>query len=155
MSNSLENNPDVVLIGAGIMSATLGVLLKQLQPELTIEIFERLDVAAAESSDAWNNAGTGHSAFCELNYTPQLPDGSVETKKAVKIAESFEVSKEFWSHLVESGIIDSPATFIYNIPHMSFVWGNENVDYLRKRYAALTSHHLFRGMEYTEDKQEI
>src|SRR3954451_21819772 len=94
--NSLENTPDVVLIGAGIMSATLGVLLKQLEPGLTIEIFETLDIAAAESSDAWNNAGTGHSAFCELNYTPELEDGSVDTSKATKIAESFEVSKQFW-----------------------------------------------------------
>ncbi len=93
--NVLENKPDVVLIGAGIMSATLGVLLKQLEPNLNIEIFETLDVAAAESSDAWNNAGTGHSAFCELNYTPELEDGSIETIKAFKIAESFEVSKQF------------------------------------------------------------
>ncbi|WP_255700573.1 malate:quinone oxidoreductase [Dyadobacter sp. CY343] len=153
--SSKTSTPDVVLIGAGIMSATLGVLLKKLNPAITISIFERLDRVTAESSDAWNNAGTGHSAFCELNYTPQLPDGSVETKKAVKIAESFEVSKEFWAHLVETGVIESPATFIYNIPHMSFVWGNENVDYLHKRYTALTSHHLFRGMEYTEDQEEI
>src|SRR5918911_970507 len=94
--DSSNQNADVILIGAGIMSATLGVLLKELQPNLTIQIFERLDVAAAESSDAWNNAGTGHSAFCELNYTPELEDGSIDISKAVKIAESFEVSKEFW-----------------------------------------------------------
>src|SRR5687768_8759049 len=98
--SNTEESVDVILIGAGIMSATLGVLLKELQPDLSIEIFERLDVAAAESSDAWNNAGTGHSAFCELNYTPQGADGTVETKKAVAIAESFEVSKQFWSFLV-------------------------------------------------------
>src|SRR5215211_2196697 len=98
-SNSQNTDCDVVLIGAGIMSATLGVLLKELEPNLTIEIFERLDVAAAESSDAWNNAGTGHSAFCELNYTPQLPDGTIDTTKAVKIAESFEISKQFWAYL--------------------------------------------------------
>src|SRR4028118_2312169 len=103
--NSAENNPDVVLIGAGIMSATLGVLLKQLEPGLTIEIFESLDVAAAESSDAWNNAGTGHSAFCELNYTPELPDGTIETSKASKIAESFEVSKQFWAFLIQNQLI--------------------------------------------------
>src|SRR6478609_3385848 len=101
MSMKKKKETDVVLIGAGIMSATLGVLLKELQPDLTIRIFERLDVAAAESSDAWNNAGTGHSAFCELNYTPQLPDGSVDVSKAVKIAESFEISKQFWSFLVQ------------------------------------------------------
>lgn len=151
--SSLNNNPDVVLIGAGIMSATLGVLLKQLQPELTIEIFERLDVAAAESSDAWNNAGTGHSAFCELNYTPELADGSIETHKAVKIAESFEVSKQFWAYLLQKNFITIPKTFIRAIPHMSFVWGEKNVDFLRKRYEALTSCHLFKGMQYTEDKE--
>jgi malate dehydrogenase (quinone) len=153
--SSKTSSPDVVLIGAGIMSATLGVLLKKLSPSISISIFERLDRVTAESSDAWNNAGTGHSAFCELNYTPQLEDGSVETKKAIKIAESFEVSKEFWAYLVENGIVESPDTFIHNIPHMSFVWGNENVDYLRKRFTALTRHHLFQGMEYTEDKNEI
>src|SRR5688572_1297307 len=98
-----KTSADVVLIGAGIMSATLGMLLKQLQPDLNIEIYERLDSAAAESSDAWNNAGTGHSAFCELNYTPEKEDGSIDTSKAIKIAESFEVSKQFWAYLVENG----------------------------------------------------
>lgn len=146
------NNPDIVLIGAGIMSATLGVLLKQLQPDLTIEIFESLDVAAAESSDAWNNAGTGHSAFCELNYTPELPDGSIETIKAIKIAESFEVSKQFWSYLIQQNFITLPPTFIRPIPHMSFVWGENNVNYLRKRFLALSACSLFKGMEYTEDR---
>src|SRR5215204_5037216 len=107
---------DVVLIGAGIMSATLGVLLKQLQPGLSIEIFERLDHAAAESSDAWNNAGTGHSAFCELNYTPERKDRSIDIIKAVKIASSFEVSKQFWSYLVANDIIRSPDRFIHSIP---------------------------------------
>ncbi len=146
---------DVVLIGAGIMSATLGVLLKELEPNLTVEIFERLDVAAAESSDAWNNAGTGHSAFCELNYTPQLPDGSVETAKAVSIAESFEVSKQFWSFLVKNKLVDKPETFIKSIPHMSFVWGAENVDYLRKRYDKLRECYLFEDMKYSEDVKQL
>jgi malate dehydrogenase (quinone) len=147
--------PDVVLIGAGIMSATLGMLLKELEPELTIEIFERLDVAAAESSDAWNNAGTGHSAFCELNYTPQKQDGSVDIKKAVNIAEQFEVSRQFWSYLVENNIISNPHNFIQSIPHMSFVWGEENVDYLKKRYKALQQCHLFKTMEYSEDHEKL
>jgi len=145
----------VVLIGAGIMSATLGVLLKELQPDLTIEIFERLDVAAAESSDAWNNAGTGHSAFCELNYTPELPDGSIETDKAVKIAESFEMSKQFWSYLIEQNLITIPGNFIRSIPHMSFVWGDANVNFLNKRYKALTHCHLFKGMQYSEDPKQL
>lgn len=147
-------NPDVVLIGAGIMSATLAVLLKELQPDLTIEIYERLDVAAAESSDAWNNAGTGHSAFCELNYTPQAPDGTVEPSKAIKIAESFEQSKQFWAFLIEKGFL-SDADFIRSIPHMSFVWGAENVTYLRKRYDALQQNYLFHGMQYSEDKAQL
>ncbi|TWF45392.1 malate dehydrogenase (quinone) [Chitinophaga polysaccharea] len=147
--------PDVVLIGAGIMSATLGMLLKELEPGLTIAIFERLDVAAAESSDAWNNAGTGHSAFCELNYTPQKQDGSVDIKKAVNIAEQFEVSRQFWSYLVENNIISNPHNFIQSIPHMSFVWGEDNVDYLKKRFKALQQCHLFKSMEYTEDQEKL
>ncbi|PWJ60318.1 malate dehydrogenase (quinone) [Dyadobacter jejuensis] len=146
---------DVVLIGAGIMSATLGVLLKKLNPQCTISIYERLDRVTAESSDAWNNAGTGHSAFCELNYTPQKEDGSVDITKAIKIAESFEVSKEFWSFLVQNDIIDSPDDFIHHIPHISFVWGKENVSFLKTRFESLTAHHLFEGMEYSEDQEEI
>lgn len=154
-SNNSDKVVDVVLIGAGIMSATLGVMLKELSPELSIEIFERLDVAAAESSDAWNNAGTGHSAFCELNYTPQKADGSVETVKAVAIAESFEVSKQFWSFLVNSKLVDSPETFIKSIPHISFVWGEQNVDFLRKRYAKLMECQLFKGMTISEDPRQL
>lgn len=155
INNSSEEVTDVVLIGAGIMSATLGVLLKELQPDLSIEIFERLDVAAAESSDAWNNAGTGHSAFCELNYTPQKSDGSVETKKAVAIAESFEVSKQFWAYMIQNRLVGSPDQFIKTIPHMSFVWGENNVSFLNKRYTELQKCHLFKGMEYTEDRTQL
>ncbi len=145
---------DVVLAGAGIMSATLGMLLKELQPNITIHIFERLDNAAAESSDAWNNAGTGHSAFCELNYTPQLPDGSVDIQKAVKIAESFEVSKQFWAFMIAQQLIDVPETFIKRVPHMSFVHSGD-VDFLKKRYEALTACHLFKGMQYSEDINQL
>ncbi|MCP2044377.1 malate:quinone oxidoreductase [Pontibacter sp. HSC-36F09] len=146
---------DVVLIGAGIMSATLGMMLKELQPDLRITVLERLDVAAAESSDAWNNAGTGHAAFCELNYTPEKADGSIDIAKAVSISESFEISRQFWSYLIQENMIDLPGNFINSIPHMSFVWGDDNVNYLRKRHAALTSCHLFEGMEYTEDLDEL
>lgn len=155
MSTIIKQEPDVVLIGAGIMSATLGMFLKELMPEVKIDIYERLDVAAAESSDAWNNAGTGHSAFCELNYTPELPNGAIDTSKAIKIAESFEVSKQFWAHLVEKGLIAKPEDFVRSIPHMSFVWGKDNVEYLRKRHEALTQFPLFKGMEYAEDKETI
>jgi len=150
-----KTDADVILIGAGIMSATLGVLLKQLEPNLSIEIYERLDIAAAESSDAWNNAGTGHSAFCELNYTPEKKDGTVEIKKAVQIAEHFEVSKQFWSYLVNKGLVSDPCNFIRNIPHMSFVWGKKNVEYLKKRYDALTQCDLFSDMQYTEDAEQV
>lgn len=146
---------DVILIGAGIMSATLGTLIHELHPRASIEIFERLDEVAAESSDAWNNAGTGHSALCELNYTPQQADGSVDISKAIKIAEAFELSKEFWSYLVANGLVDRPERFIRSVPHMSFVFGESNVSFLRQRYAAMRDHHLFAGMEYTEDHQML
>lgn len=149
-----EKHADVILIGAGIMSATLGLLLKELEPDITIEVFERLDIAAAESSDAWNNAGTGHSAFCELNYTPEKEDGTIDISKAVKIAASFEVSKEFWAYLTEKNILNNPHSFIESIPHMSFVW-DDNVDYLKKRYDALQTCHLFKGMQYSEDHAQL
>ncbi len=142
---------DVVLAGAGIMSATLGIMLKELQPDITIDVFERLDVAAAESSDAWNNAGTGHSAFCELNYTPEKDDGSIDTSKALKIADSFEVSKQLWTYLTEKNVLDKPGSFIRRVPHMSFVHGDKDVAYLKKRHDALTEFPLFEGMKYSED----
>src|ERR1700741_1478492 len=126
------SHPDVILIGAGVMSATLGIMLKELHPSLKIEIYERLDIVAGESSDAWNNAGTGHSAFCELNYTPQKEDGSVDITKALKIAEQFEISKQFWAYLIEKKYIADPHTFINAVPHLSFVWGSDNVMYLKK-----------------------
>lgn len=150
-----SGDADIVLIGAGIMSATLGMLLKQLQPGLTIQILERLDVAAAESSDAWNNAGTGHSAFCELNYTPELADGSISTAKAVSIAESFDISRQFWSFLIERNLLKLPHSFIRSIPHISFVWGDRNVDFLKRRYDALKTCHLFREMQFSQDPGQI
>ena len=148
------SHPDVILIGAGVMSATLGIMLKELHPSLKIEIYERLDVVAGESSDAWNNAGTGHSAFCELNYTPQHDDGTVDTSKAFKIAEQFETSKQFWAYLIEKNYIKDPHLFINSIPHMSIVW-DENIDYLKKRFELLKDHPLFTGMTYSEDKSQI
>jgi malate dehydrogenase (quinone) len=153
-SQSIEK-PDVVLIGAGIMSATLGVLLKELHPAMTIHIFERLDKIAGESSDAWNNAGTGHSAFCELNYTPELKDGSIDISKAIKIAESFELSREFWSYLIKKQFLKKPELFIHNVPHMSFVWGDENVTYLKKRQQALIKNPLFKGMQFSDDPLQL
>ena len=148
---TLVKQTDVVLIGAGIMSATLGMILKELDPNITIQIFERLEQAGTESSDAWNNAGTGHSAFCELNYTPQKADGSINISKAIKIAESFEVSKEFWAYMAQNKYL-SPSDFISQVPHMSLVWGEDNVTFLKKRYDLMSENPLFRDMVYTEDR---
>lgn len=145
---------DVALIGAGIMSATLATLLKELQPNWDIRIFERLDRVAGESSDAWNNAGTGHSAFCELNYTPEH-EGSVDCSKAYKICESFEQSKQFWSYLIEQGMTDNPGHFIHSVPHISLVWGEEDVEFLRKRWEAMRRSHLFSDMEFSDDRDKL
>ncbi|MFV8325423.1 malate:quinone oxidoreductase [Flavobacterium sp. ZS1P14] len=152
---TIRTNSEVVLIGAGIMSATLGLILKELQPDIKIEIYERLDIAAAESSDAWNNAGTGHSAFCELNYTPESEDGSISPKKAVSIAESFEVSRQFWAYLVQQKKVSSPENFIKSIPHMSFVWGDKNVAYLKKRFEVLHANPLFKEMLFSTDFAQL
>ncbi len=147
--------PDIIFVGGGIMSATLAILLKELQPDLTMEIFESLDMIAGESSNAWNNAGTGHAALCELNYTPQKKDGSVTIKKALEINESFEVSKQFWSYLVQQGVIAKPEEFIRQVPHMSFVHGEQNVNFLRTRYEALRQNHLFQAMEFSDDPEQL
>jgi malate dehydrogenase (quinone) len=151
----VKKTVDVALIGGGIMSATLGTLLKKLQPDWNIQIFERLGDLAQESSNPWNNAGTGHSALCELNYTPQNSEGSIEISSAVKVNEQFQVSRQFWAHLVGDGSLPEPSSFINPTPHMSFVWGATNVDYLRKRFEALKDHPLFAGMEYSEDPAVI
>lgn len=145
---------DAVLIGCGIMSATLGVMLKELDPKLKIHIIERLDEVAGESSDAWNNAGTGHAALCELNYTPEKDDGSIDISKALQVDEEFELSKQFWAWLARQKRID-PTRFIHSLPHMSFVVGKANQEFLRKRHAAMNAHPLFHGMEFTTDRQQI
>lgn len=146
---------DVVLIGGGVMSATLGTYLQELQPDWSICMVERLDQVAGESSNGWNNAGTGHSAFMELNYTPEKADGTVEIGKAVEISEAFEVSRQFWAYQVSRNVMKDPGTFINSVPHMTFVWGDKNVDYSRRRFEALQHSTLFRGMEYCEDHQRI
>lgn len=150
-----EQPVDVVMVGAGVMSTTLATYLQELQPDWKIEVFERLDGVALESSNGWNNAGTGHSGFAELNYTPQLPDGSVETKRAVGIAEQFEVTRQFWAHQVGRGFLQSPETFVNATPHMSFVWGDDNIAFLKKRQQALIQNPLFYGMQYSEDQTQI
>ncbi len=145
---------DLVFVGAGVMSTTLATLLKELQPDLTIEIIEALETVAGESSNPWNNAGTGHAALCELNYTPEKPDGSVDISKAIQINEAFEVSKQFWASLVERRRLPAPQGFISPVPHLSFVRGND-VAFLRARHQALSGNPLFSGMDYTEDRAKI
>lgn len=154
-SRATQHTTDVLLIGGGIMSATLASLISELEPTWSIRVLERLDRPARESSGPWNNAGTGHAALCELNYTPQDDDGLVDISKAVVVNEQFQVSRQLWSFLVESGRIPEPEAFIHSTPHMSFVWGEDNVAYLRQRHALLSTHPLFEGMQYSEDPAVI
>lgn len=142
---------DVLLVGAGAMGTTLGVLLQQLDPSLRICVVEKLDGVALESTDALNNAGTGHAGNCELNYTPMLEDGTVDTSKAFQINAAFEVSLQFWAYLVEQGILPEPSKFIHQVPHLSFVQGESDIDFLRKRFEAMKDSVAFEGMEYSED----
>ena len=146
---------DVILIGAGIMSATLGSLLKELAPDWNITIFEQLDKAGEESSNERNNAGTGHSALCELNYTSEKPDGSIDISKAITINEQFQLSKQFWSYLVNNDQISNPHDFIMPLPHMSLVHGEDNVTFLRKRFKALSNNPLFQGMKFSDDPEKL
>jgi malate dehydrogenase (quinone) len=146
---------DVVLVGAGIMSATLGALLRRLEPDWSITLIERLDAVAAESSSPWNNAGTGHSALCEMNYTPQRPDGSIDIAKAVRVNEEFQVTRQFWAYAVENGILTDVRSFLNPVPHVSFVRGAERVDYLRRRHDALAHNPLFAGTELIDDPDEF
>jgi malate dehydrogenase (quinone) len=153
--NPNVSEPDVVLIGAGIMSATLGTFLKALEPSLSVVMFETLHDCAQESSDGWNNAGTGHAANCELNYTPQRDDGSVDISRALQVNTEFDLSRQLWSFLVNNGAIPDPGAFIHACPHMSFVWGAANVAFLRQRFKEMSAHHCFHGMEYSEDRSKI
>ena len=146
---------DVLLIGGGIMSSTLGVWLNELEPGLSMEMVERLDGVALESSNGWNNAGTGHSALAELNYTPEDKNGKVEIPKAIEINEAFQISRQFWAWQVKNGVLKDPRSFINSTPHMSFVWGDDNIKFLKKRYEALQASPLFAGMQYSEDPAQI
>jgi len=146
---------DLICVGGGIMSATLSVLLKILKPDCSILILERLDDVAKESSAAWNNAGTGHSALCELNYTPEDANGKIDIKKAINICQQFEISKQFWSYLVNEKLIEDPSTFIANVPHHSWVEGTENANYLENRYKAMKEHFMFDSIEFTKDLEKM
>lgn len=153
MANSQPK--DVILIGAGVLSTTFGSMLKELEPNWNIKLYERMDRPALESSNERHNAGTGHAALCELNYTVEQPDGSIDIEKAKKINEEFEISKQFWGHLVKSGSIDNPREFINPLPHISFVRGVNNQKFLKKRYEAMKDFPMFDNIEYTEDIETL
>lgn len=149
-----KDSVDVALIGAGVISTTLSVMLKQLQPDWSQVIIERLDTPGAESSDPWNNAGTGHSALCELNYTPEV-NGKIDISKAVGVNEKFQVSRQFWSYLVEQNVLGDPSEFINQVPHVSFAQGMDQVDYLKARYEALKDHPLFPNMQFSDSDEKF
>jgi malate dehydrogenase (quinone) len=153
--SSIQKKTDVILIGAGVMSATLGSLLKELAPEWEITVFEKLSESGEESSNEWNNAGTGHAALCELNYTSEKPDGSIDITKAINVNEQFQVSRQFWSYLVNSNLIQRPQDFIMPLPHMSMVQGIKNVEFLKKRLEALSGSPLFQGMEFSDEPEKL
>lgn len=146
---------DLICVGGGIMSATLSLMLKLIDPQKKILILERLESVAEESSAAWNNSGTGHSAFCELNYTPEQEDGSIDITKALKVFSQFERSKEFWSYLVKEGLLENPQSFIHSVPHHSWVNRPEDVEFLRKRVDEMRKHAPFREMQYSEDLEDF
>jgi malate dehydrogenase (quinone) len=149
-------NPDVILIGSGIMSATLGAVLKELDPSLRIQLYELTEELALEASNGWHNAGTGHAALCELSYTPNYgADGEVDVSKAIEICHQFQHSLQFWGHAARSGMVEHTKEFVQSVPHLSFVYGQEQVDFLRSRYRQMTRHHFFKEMEYTEDRETI
>ncbi len=149
-----KDSVDVALVGAGVISSTLSVMLKELQPDWSQVIIERLDTPGAESSDPWNNAGTGHSALCELNYTPEV-NGKIDISKAVGVNEKFQVSRQFWSYLVEQNVLGDPSEFINKVPHVSFAQGMDQVDYLKARYEALKDHPLFPNMQYSDSDEKF
>ena len=146
---------DVVLIGGGIMSATLGTMLNELEPDWSVALYENLHQAGQESSDPWNNAGTGHAALCELNYSPSGPGGVVDITKATNINEQYHMSLQYWSHLVDNGTLKDPSSFINSLPHMSFVWGDDHAEYLQARYETMVPNPLFAEMQHTEDPDQI
>ena len=147
----MAESKDVILIGAGVLSTTFGSMLNELEPNWNIKLYERMDRPGLESSNERHNAGTGHAALCELNYTGQQPDGSIDIDKAKEINEEFEISKQFWGHLVKAGHIENPREFINPLPHISFVRGVNNKEFLKKRYEAMKQSPMFDNIEYTED----
>lgn len=153
--NGRPSTSDVIIIGAGVMGATLGVLLKELAPEWKISVFEQLDGAGKESSNERNNSGTGHAALCEMNYTNEQPDGTIDIEAGIRINERFQLSRQFWSYLVDHHLIGEPSNFITGLPHISFVNGEKNVAFLRKRFETMSEHPLFKGMEFSDDPGKL
>jgi len=152
--SKIEKEYDLICVGGGIMSATLALMSKILKPDLKVLIVERLDDVALESSAAWNNAGTGHSALCELNYCPE-EDGKVIIDKAIKICQQFEESKQFWSYLVQQGLLKNPDHFIAAVPHHSWVLSEENATYLEQRFNTMKHHFMFDSIQFTKDKNKM
>ena len=144
------DDADLVLIGGGIMSATLASMMATEHPDSRVLLLEKATRIAGESSDPWNNAGTGHSGFCELNYMPDPDDPA----KAIGIADQFRQTRQWWSRLAERGDVD-PDRFLNEVPHMTVVFGEHDVDYLRRRFAALSQHEQFAGMEFSDDPATI
>jgi len=149
-----DDEVDVLLIGGGIMSATLGAMIHALEPGWSQVVYERLEGPAQESSYPFNNAGTGHSALCELNYTPEK-NGRVDVSKAMAINEKFQLSRQFWSHQVGAGVLPDPRGFINPVPHVSFGQGEDQIAYLRRRYDALSANHMFPNMQFTDDQDKF
>lgn len=150
----MGEDADIVLVGGGVMSFTLVAMIKELQPSAHISVYEMLEDVALESSMCWNNAGTGHQSFCELNYTPKKADGSIDITKAVSINQQYELSKEFWAYCVRVGILKEPKTFLNPVPHLSFVV-DDIVSFLKQRYETLKTCPLFSNMHYSEDRDQI
>ena len=150
-----ENNYDLICVGGGIMSATLALMLKLIDPKIKIIIFEKLGEVSKESSGAWNNAGTGHSALCELNYTPENADGSIDISKAIEIFSQFETSKQFWAYLVDQKLIKDPENFIHSVPHHSWVQGDDNINFLKKRFEILSQTPMFEKMKFSENPEKL
>lgn len=143
----------VIVIGAGIMGTTFAVLAKELAPELDVTILERLEGPGAGNSWVFNNAGTGHEANCELNYTP-VDEEVISVEKALKIHAQFNVAKQFWAYLVNKGAIQDPKTFINQTKHCTIV-SESAIEELRLRFKEMSAHHFFEHMQYSEDFDEI
>ena len=145
---------DAVLVGAGIMSSTLALLISEVLPDIKFLIIEKLNAPGSESTGAFNNAGTGHAANCELNYTPLDEKGNLKIDKALSINRSFETSMSLWASLYEAGKIDIKK-FLKFIPHISFVSGQDNISFLKKRFQKMTENPEFIDMEFSTSFDEI